>query len=188
MSWPFGKHPSSRRFWSRRKRVFARPKNVQFIDPKGRRLIGMTKETYRPIFAPKGHSLLLSSNGGGKSTCGGMISLFSLLSSDPNRAIAVFDSKDGGAHDDVVLADRSVVCSVWGSRKSNLAIQARAYGQAVDLSPNLSLAELESNIQRRLVFETLDSQEKVNRYFTGGLGVNQGAKGYVRRFLPSGGY
>lgn len=95
MSWSFGKHPFSKKFWLRRKRVFARPKKIQFIDPKGRRLVGITKKTFRPIFAPKGHSLLLSSNGGGKSTAGGMVWLFSLLSSNPDRAIAIFDSKDG---------------------------------------------------------------------------------------------
>jgi len=75
--------------------IFARPKEIPLIDPKGRRLIGMTKKTFRPIFAPKGHSLLLSANGGGKSTAGGMVTLFSLLSSNPDKAIAVFDSKDG---------------------------------------------------------------------------------------------
>lgn len=65
------------------------------IDPKGRRLIGMTKEHGQPIWAPKGHSLLLSANGGGKTTSGAMPWLFSLAASDPTKAIAVFDSKDG---------------------------------------------------------------------------------------------
>lgn len=65
------------------------------IDPKGRRLIGMTKEHGQPIWAPKGHSLLLSANGGGKTTGGAMPWLFSLAASDPTKAIAVFDSKDG---------------------------------------------------------------------------------------------
>ena len=65
------------------------------IDPKGRRLIGITKEGGHPIWAPKGHSLLLSANGGGKTTNGAMPWLFSFLSSDPGNAVAVFDSKDG---------------------------------------------------------------------------------------------
>lgn len=65
------------------------------VDPKGRRLIGFTKHTRQPIWAPKGHSLLSSANGGGKTTSGAMPWLFSLLSSDPAKAIAVFDSKDG---------------------------------------------------------------------------------------------
>lgn len=65
------------------------------LDPKGRRLLGLTLDTREPIWAPKGRSLLLSANGGGKTTRGGMIWLYSLLSSTSERAIAIFDSKDG---------------------------------------------------------------------------------------------
>ena len=52
----------------------------QLVDPKGRRLLGLTDDG-RPIWAPKGHSLLLAANGGGKTTSGVMPWLFSLLSS-----------------------------------------------------------------------------------------------------------
>ena len=90
MSFPFQKG-----LFTRRRRVPARAKSRTLVDPKGRRLIGLTKHTRQPIWAPKGHSLLLSANGGGKSTNGAMVWLFSLLSSDPDEAIAVFDSKDG---------------------------------------------------------------------------------------------
>ncbi|MEM8497846.1 MAG: type IV secretory system conjugative DNA transfer family protein [Pseudomonadota bacterium] len=49
----------------------------------------------KPIFAPRhAHSLLLSAAGGGKTTCGAMIWLQSLLA-DTSRAIIVTDSKDG---------------------------------------------------------------------------------------------
>ncbi len=96
MSFPFGKLPFGRKSGSKRKSIFARAKQtIPLVDPMGRRLIALTKENKRPIFAPKGHSLLMSSNGGGKSTCGASIWLYSLLSGDPNRAIGVFDSKDG---------------------------------------------------------------------------------------------
>ena len=78
-----------------RRRVFAAARRLEQYDPKGRRLIGLTLKNRQPIWAPKGHSLLLSANGGGKTTCGCMPWLFSLLSSDPKTAILVFDSKDG---------------------------------------------------------------------------------------------
>lgn len=73
----------------------ARPRQLIEVDLKGRRLIALTKETRQPILAPKGHSLLLSANGGGKTTCGGMVSLFSYISSDTTKAVALFDSKNG---------------------------------------------------------------------------------------------
>ena len=65
------------------------------VDPRGQRLIGTVPETEAPIFAPKGHSLLLSANGGGKTTCGAIPWLFSLLSSESRPAILITDSKDG---------------------------------------------------------------------------------------------
>ncbi|OXT02902.1 type IV secretion system protein VirD4 [Notoacmeibacter marinus] len=64
------------------------------MDPEGRRLLGTTFEG-EPIFAPKGHSLLLSANGGGKTTSGAMPWLYSLLSSSNRPAVLAFDSKDG---------------------------------------------------------------------------------------------
>ncbi len=65
------------------------------IDPEGRRLLGLSLESNRPIFAPKGHSLLLSANGGGKTTRGAMPWLFSFAASEPEKAILVLDSKNG---------------------------------------------------------------------------------------------
>lgn len=84
MRWPF-----------RRKRVFAAPREM--LDPMGQRLIGTTNETGAAIWAPKGHSLLLSANGGGKSTCGAMPWLFSYAASEPHKAILFLDSKNGEA-------------------------------------------------------------------------------------------
>lgn len=65
------------------------------VDPSGQRLIGLTREGNEPIFALPGHSLLLSANGGGKTTRGAMPWLFSLLSSSPDEAILCLDSKNG---------------------------------------------------------------------------------------------
>lgn len=83
-----------RRLLKKVRRVPATPKQRRVVNTKGRRLLGFT-EAGAPILAPKGHSLLLSANGGGKTTSGAMVWLFSLLASEPNKAIAVFDSKDG---------------------------------------------------------------------------------------------
>ena len=63
----------------------------------GHRLIGLTLEGNQPILAPKGHSLLLSAAGGGKSTAGGMTWLFSYAASEPHKAALYLDSKDGEA-------------------------------------------------------------------------------------------
>jgi type IV secretion system protein VirD4 len=65
------------------------------LDPIGHRLIGLTLEGDQPIWAPKGHSLLLSANGGGKTSRGGMVWLFSFAASEPHKAVLVLDSKNG---------------------------------------------------------------------------------------------
>jgi type IV secretion system protein VirD4 len=70
-SWPFGGH-----------------------DPRGQRLIGTTFSG-EPLWAPKGHSLLLAANGSGKTTAGLMPSLFSLVARAVRPAILVMDGKNG---------------------------------------------------------------------------------------------
>jgi len=74
---------------------FRRTRNKKTIDPEGRRLIGLTVESGEPIFAPGGHSMLQSANGGGKTTRGCMPWLFSLISGTRNKATLVLDGKDG---------------------------------------------------------------------------------------------
>lgn len=91
MSAPFNRINPLRKFKSR---PFAKPKPAA-IDPKGRRLMGFTKETKQPIWAPPGHSLTLAANGSGKTTKGLMVWLFSLLASSDRPAILILDSKDG---------------------------------------------------------------------------------------------
>ena len=62
----------------------ARTKRLLALDFKG-----------RPIFAPShAHSLLLSAAGGGKTTCGAMVWLQSMIM-DKSRAIVITDSKEG---------------------------------------------------------------------------------------------
>lgn len=65
------------------------------FDPMGRRLLGLTMDSGAPIWAPKGHSLLLAAAGGGKSTCGAMDWLFSFAASEPHKTTLVLDSKNG---------------------------------------------------------------------------------------------
>ncbi len=79
--------------WFRKSRPFAKPKPAA-IDPKGRRLLGFTKETHQPIWAPPGHSLTLAANGSGKTTKALMPWLFSMLASTDRPAILILDSKD----------------------------------------------------------------------------------------------
>jgi len=82
MSWPFG-GKSRPRQW--------RGQEVP-VDPDGRRLLGLTLEGGAPIFAPRGHSLLLAAAGGGKTTCGAMTWLFSYSASP--QAVLILDSKN----------------------------------------------------------------------------------------------
>ncbi|MEM7399826.1 MAG: hypothetical protein AAF354_12925 [Pseudomonadota bacterium] len=74
------------------RRKEAKPK---IVDPHDRRLIGLSLEDGDPILTPPGHSLLLSANGGGKTTRGAMPWLFAFLSSSSQEAILCLDSKNG---------------------------------------------------------------------------------------------
>lgn len=85
MSFPFGKRP----------KPVPASANLPLIEPNGSRVIGFLPETNEPVFAPSGHSLMYSANGGGKTTRGLMPWFFSLLASPDRPAILVLDSKDG---------------------------------------------------------------------------------------------
>jgi type IV secretion system protein VirD4 len=85
VSSPFQKFISSR----------ARRETGAPIDPQGQRLIGLTVEGREPIWAPKGHSLLLAAAGGGKTTSGAMPWLYSYVANEPGVATLVLDSKNG---------------------------------------------------------------------------------------------
>ncbi len=65
------------------------------IDPEGRRLLGLDIETKQPVFAPKGHSSTYAANGSGKTTSVAVPAVMSFACSEPHKAIAVLDSKDG---------------------------------------------------------------------------------------------
>ncbi len=80
MNFPFGKNSR---------------KTPPLIDPKGQRLLGFTLEGNEPIWAPRGHSLLLAPSGAGKTTSGAMPWLYSFAASEPEKAVLVIDPKDG---------------------------------------------------------------------------------------------
>lgn len=81
------------------------------IDPKGHRLLGVSLESGEAILAPKGHSLLLSANGGGKTTRGAMPWLCSLAASEPEKAILVPDSKNGE-----LAIQAAAMLAAWGRK------------------------------------------------------------------------
>ena len=91
MSFPFG---WMNKAVQRKPLPFAKAKPKP-VDPQGQRLLGFTLDTNEPLWAPKGHSLLLAANGGGKTTCGAMPWLYSFAASEPDKAVLVLDSKNG---------------------------------------------------------------------------------------------
>lgn len=85
MSFPFG----------RKQTPVPAAAKIPLIEPDGSRILGFWPDTTDPVFAPPGHSLMYSANGGGKTTRGLMPWLFSLLASPDRPAILILDSKDG---------------------------------------------------------------------------------------------
>lgn len=75
-----------------------------------RRLLGRAFDG-RPLYAPKHcHSLLLSAAGGGKTTCGAMLWLMSLIA-DTSRTIIVSDCKEGE-----IAAQAANMCAHYGRK------------------------------------------------------------------------
>ena len=75
-----------------------------------KRLLGVGFDG-KPIYAPRhAHSLLLSAAGGGKTTCGAMPWLMSLLG-DTTRAIVVTDSKEGE-----IAGQAAAMCAAMGRK------------------------------------------------------------------------
>ena len=100
--------------------------------PAYQRLIGIGFDG-RPIRAPKpSHSLLLSAAGGGKTSCGGMIWLLSLLA-DSSRTIVISDGKDGE-----LAAQAAHACHAYGRKVviiDDFHVLGRDNPYAVSLSP-----------------------------------------------------
>ena len=91
----------ARQAWFKSKQATGRP---------ARRLLGLTMDG-RPIHEPKPcHSLLLSAAGGGKTTCGAVPWLQSMIA-DPNRTVIVTDVKDGE-----IAAQCAKMCAAYGRK------------------------------------------------------------------------
>jgi len=65
----------------------------EVVQTNNRRLLGLLDG--KPLWAPTGHSLLLSANGGGKTTCGVMPWIMSMLAAPDWGSVVVTDVKDG---------------------------------------------------------------------------------------------
>ncbi|MEM7212217.1 MAG: TraM recognition domain-containing protein [Pseudomonadota bacterium] len=75
--------------------IWSRLLGSSALNPEGLRLIGLSLDSGRPIFAPKGHSLALAAAGSGKTTSGAMPWLFSFLSTADGAGTLILDSKHG---------------------------------------------------------------------------------------------
>ena len=142
------------------------------FNPEGQRLLGLSLESGRPIFAPKGHSLLLSANGGGKTTRGAMPWLFSLIASEPDKAILVLDSKDAEIARQVVPMVAKMGRKVAVIDDMGTCPELAEY--RVDLNPNgLAIAAHRRDardvlLAKETISKTLIEQPKddaKNRYF-----------------------
>lgn len=116
-----------------------------------KRLLGISEDG-KPIFAPKhSHSLLLSAAGGGKTTCGAMPWLLSLLP-DTNRAIVVNDCKDGE-----IAAQAAELCHRYGRNVAiidDFGVLGEDNPFRVSLSPFGSLRAAYEQQNGELVFAT----------------------------------
>lgn len=114
-----------------------------------KRLLGISEDG-KPIFAPKhSHSLLLSAAGGGKTTCGAMPWLLSLLP-DTNRAIVINDCKDGE-----IAAQAAEMCARYGRNVAiidDFGVLGEDNPYRVDLSPYGSVRDAFEEDNGELVF------------------------------------
>lgn len=67
----------------------------RIIDPEGRRILGPSIESGKPVFGLRAHSLTYGANGTGKSTKVAVPALFAFASSQPRTAVMALDSKNG---------------------------------------------------------------------------------------------
>lgn len=115
-----------------------------------KRLLGLSADDGKPIYAPKdSHSLPLSAAGGGKTTCGAMPWIMSLIG-DTSRAFVINDGKTGE-----IAAQLAATCHRYGR---NVAIldDTEALGSdnpfRISLSPFGSLRAAHANKNGELVF------------------------------------
>jgi len=115
-----------------------------------KRLLGLSASDGKAIYAPKhSHSLLLSAAGGGKTSCGAVPWLFSLLG-DTNRAIVFNDCKDGE-----IASQTAELCARYGRNVAiidDFGVVGKDNPYSVSLSPFGSLRAAQEIQDGELVF------------------------------------
>jgi type IV secretion system protein VirD4 len=161
VSWPFGRTISGKRGGT-----------ITPIDPGGQRLLGLALESGVPIWAPKGHSLLLAAAGGGKTTSGAMPWLFSYAACDNGTAVLGLDSKDGemAMQSATMLAGLGHKVAVIDDFRTwpqcPYRVELNPFGAAVSVFENASedLIFALDSIALALIEEPADGDSK-NKYF-----------------------
>ncbi|MEO0995793.1 MAG: type IV secretory system conjugative DNA transfer family protein, partial [Pseudomonadota bacterium] len=148
------------------------PRPSRGTDTGGGRILGLSRESEKPIIAPKGHGLLLSANGGGKTTRGAMPWLYSLLSTVSDRALLCLDSKNGemGMQAAPMLAKLGVKVAVIDDMKvwpelARYRVQLNAFNPIISayLRDPRELIYAAETITHALIEEPKDDAK--NRYF-----------------------
>ncbi|MDF1803192.1 type IV secretory system conjugative DNA transfer family protein [Thalassovita sp.] len=115
-----------------------------------KRLLGLSAIDGKAIYAPKhSHSLLLSAAGGGKTSCGALPWLLSLLP-DHNRSIIINDCKDGE-----IAAQAADMCARYGRNVAiidDFGVLGEENPYRVSLSPFGSLRAAQEKQNGELVF------------------------------------
>lgn len=124
------------------------PKGLPIARP-GRRILGLGFDG-APIFEPKAsHSMLMAAAGGGKTTCGALPWLLSMLA-DHSRSVVVMDSKDGE-----IAAQVAPLCAAQGRRVAILddfAVLGDANPYRISLAPFGGLMAAHARADGELVF------------------------------------
>jgi len=138
------------RYFRRRLGAIAHKTELPPIDPQGQRLLGLTVDTKQPIWAPKGHSMLLSAAGGGKTTSGAMPWLYSLISSSQRKSVLVMDSKDGelAAQSAQMIADMGLPVAVI----DDMGVLPKEFPHRVSLNAVGAVTSTYKNAPEDLVF------------------------------------
>ena len=134
--------------------VPARPRNVPKYDPNGRRLIGLTKDKRQPIWAPKGHGLLLSAAGGGKTTAGGMVWLYSYMASrnEDGKFSAILNLDSKGAEFTWQTAKMAADAGRKVAVIDNMGVLPADFPHKVSLNPMGSVTTAFEQDKRDVIF------------------------------------
>ncbi|MEM1346552.1 MAG: type IV secretory system conjugative DNA transfer family protein, partial [Pseudomonadota bacterium] len=153
------------RAWRKKEADAARP---------GRRLLGLT-DTGAPLFEPRpSHSLLYAPAGAGKTTCGVMPWLLSMLA-DPSRALVITDSKNGE-----LAAQAAGLAAAFGRKVAlidDTGVLGRTHPLRIELAATGSILAAAARGDGSLIFATDNAahalipeptNDQKNQYFRDG--------------------